>query len=524
MQPTSPAARYLTLRDYLRVIRRYQIAIVLIAAVGAAAGIYDAKRQQPVYQATSSVSFQDPAQDASLVGLGTSLIQTPGELAATNSETLTRPQVMLKVQRQLKTNRPYASLAGAVSSQVTAAGLLQISASSADPGFATSLANAVAKVLVAQNNTATRAGFASAAGDIRHQIAALQTGSKTSSGATTQLPVYADELARLETLAKFSQSSQIAQLAQTPTAPVSPNTTRSAIIGLLLGLLLGLVVAFLRDSMDRRLRTPNDIEDSFHYPIVGHVREEAMGKVVRPRRDGGDDNAVDVEAFRILRRNVEFLDFDSPPRTVVVTSAVPEEGKTTVASSLAFAIASTGKRTLLVDCDLRRPALASRLELDRSPGMSDYLAGEAGAEQILRPIVFSEAPNLNGDGAHLNGHKTDAATHTLVCIPAGSPTSHAAELLGSLRFKNFLQEVVEAYDIVVIDSSPLLPVADTLELVPLVEGVLVCAREVKTTRDEARAAKTALSRFPARPTGIVITGVKARRSEYEVYSYSYGDA
>jgi Mrp family chromosome partitioning ATPase len=539
MPSNTPVGRYVTLRDYLRVVRRYRIAIVLIAAIGAGAGVYDAKRLTPVYQGAATVSFQDPAQDASLVGLGTSLVQTPAQLATTNSETLTRPEVMLKVQHKLKTSRSYASLAGAVSGQVTAAGLLQVSATDTNPSFASALANAVANVLVAQSNASTRAGFKGAADDVKHQLNALKahtskTGGKAgnanaananaSNGNSTQLAIFSDELARLETLARFAQSAQVAQNAQTPTAPVSPSTVRNGIIGLLLGLLLGLLVAFVRDSMDRRLRTPYDIEESFHHPIVGHVRDQAMGKVVHPEMDGRGDNALDVEGFRILRRNLEFLNFDSPPRTIVVTSAVPEEGKTTVASSLAFAIASTGKRTLLVDCDLRRPALASRVGVEKSPGISDYLAGEATPEQILRPVVFSEPPNLNGDGAHANGGGSAAETHTLVCIPAGSPTSHAAELLGSRRFKEFLDEVTLAYDMIVIDSSPLLPVADTLEIVPLVEAVLVCAREVKTTREEARAARNALSRFPARPTGVVITGVKARRSEYEVYSYTYGDA
>ena len=299
---------------------------------------------------------------------------------------------------------------------------------------------------------------------------------------------------------------------------------RSGILGLVLGLLLAIVMAFFRDSLDRRLRTPHDIEESFHYPILGHVREQAMGRIVRPQDDGGDDNALDLEAFRILRRNLEFMNLDSPPRSIVVTSGVPEEGKTTVASSLAVAIASTGKRTLLVDCDLRRPTVAARFDVEKTPGISDFLAGEATPEEILRPIVFSDAPSVNGGASSSNGSNGDVENHTLVVIPAGSPTSHAAELLGSRRFKAFLEEVVQAYDAVVIDSTPLLPVADTLEILPYVDGVVICAREAKTTLEQARAAKTALSRFPERPTGVVITGVRARGSEYEIYSYSYSDA
>ncbi len=359
MQPTRPPARYVTLRDYLRVLRRYRVAIVLIAAVGAAAGILDAKRQTPVYQSTASVEFQDPAQALTLVGLSSSFDQLPAVLAAENAETFTRPQIMRRVRRELRTTMSVASLAGAVAGQVTSAGLLQITASSSTPSFSSELANTVANVLVVQDNRSTRSSFSSAVKDIQRQLAKTRSGRRSSITAA-QVPTYEDELARLQTLSKFAQSAQLAQVAQTPVSPSSPNTTRSALLGLVLGLLLAIVVAFFRDSMDRRLRGPQDIEDSLHFPILGYVRNQVMGKIVNAPTDAAEDRALDLEAFRIIRRNIEFLDFDSPPRSIVVTSAVPEEGKTTVAGSLAFAIASTGKRTLLVDCDLRRPRPGAR--------------------------------------------------------------------------------------------------------------------------------------------------------------------
>jgi Mrp family chromosome partitioning ATPase/capsular polysaccharide biosynthesis protein len=519
MEPISRPPRYVTLRDYLRVLRRYSIAIILVAAVGAGAGLADAKRHASVYQATATVTFQDPAQNLTLVGLGTGLIQTPYQLASQNSETLTRPQIMSRVRSNLRTRDSVRSLASSVSGTVTTAGLLQITASSSSPVFAARLATSVAAVVAGQANRTARSAFATAAGDVRHQIADLQRGAKAANISSTQLPVLEDELARLETLSNFAHSAQVAQNAQPPTSPSSPKVLRSAVIGLVLGLALGVLLAFLRDAMDRRLRTAHDIEASFQFPILGHVRKRALGKVVQKEAIGDDGYQADLEAFRILRRNIEFLNLDSPPRSVVVTSAVPEEGKTTVAASLAFAMASAGKRTLLIDADLRRPDLAARLQVERTPGLTDFLNGESPSTEIARSIQLAEPPSQNGQGPADEGTGSDA--FSLTFVPAGSATAHAAELLGSRRFKQFIEQAAAAYDVVVIDSSPLLPVADTLEMLPFVDAVVVCARQAKTRREEALAARTTLERFRNRPVGVVVTGIKPSRHEYEVYSYSY---
>lgn len=515
MEATSRPPRYLTLRDYVRVLRRYSIPIVLVAAIGAAAGLADAKRQTPVYEATATVSFQDPAADLPLVGLPGSLVQTPTELATTNAETLTRPQIISRVQRNLATREPVGSLAGAVVGGVSTAGLLQITASWSDPTFASRLANSVASVVVAEANRSARSGFGQAANDIRRQIRQLQSGHANANSAT-QLQVLDNTLARLVTLSNFAQSAQLAQGAQPPSSPSSPHTTRSAIIGLVIGLALAILLAFVRDATDRRLRTADDIESSFQFPIIGHVRKQAMGKVVQREALSSEDFRIDQEAFRILRRNIEFLNLDSPPRSIVVTSAVPDEGKTTVAASLAFAMATAGRRTLLIDCDLRRPDLASRLEVDRTPGLTDYLAGEKASTEITRRIQLAKPPSSNGKQPSESSEGI-----SLTVVPAGSPSPHAAELLGSRRFKQFLEQAVAAYDVVVIDSSPLLPVADTLEMLPSVDAVVLCTRESKTRREEAVAARTALARFPRRPVGLVVTDIRPSRHEYEVYSYSY---
>jgi capsular exopolysaccharide synthesis family protein len=293
----------------------------------------------------------------------------------------------------------------------------------------------------------------------------------------------------------------------------SPHKVRSTLIGGVLGLLLAIAAVFLRDTLDRRLRTGEDVETSFHIPVLARIRSKPLGKIAQIAALSNEDYLTDVEAFRILRRNLEMLSIDSPPRSIIVTSAAGEEGKTTVAGSLAFAMASAGKRTLLVDCDLRQPTLASRLGVKQSPGMSEFLMGVATPEEIINPIAFDRVASLDGGGSI-----------PLVVIPAGTPNPHSAELLSSRAFREFLQQVLEAYDVVVFDSSPLLPVADTLEMLPHVDAVIVCARESKTTRGEAQAVKSALERFPGVLAGIVITGVKPRHSEYAVYKHGVAGA
>jgi Mrp family chromosome partitioning ATPase len=521
MEPVAHPLRYLTLRDYLRVLRRYRIAIALIAVIGAAAGYLDAKRQTPVYEATAFVGFQDPTQDLQLVGLGGNSFESPAQLAAESSETLTRRDIMEQVKRMLGTPLPIGSLAAALSSLVsTQSGLLDITAQSSNPAFAPALANAVAQVVTNQDNQRTQARFAAVASSTRRQIA-RNGSSSTARLLPNELIFYQDELARLDTLSKFASSAQIERRAEQPGAPVSPTTVRSTLIGLVLGLLLAIALAFFRDSMDRRLRNPRDVESYFRLPVIGHVRDPVMGRIAYTANGRGKDYQADREAFRIIRRNLESLDRDSPPRSVVVTSTVPEEGKTTVAGSLAFAMAAAGRRTLLIDCDLRRPALSARLGVEQVPGISDFLAGEATPQEILRTVEFGEPSSTNGKALTANGDSASVTLHKLVFIPSGSPTSRAAELLGSTRFEAFLEQVTAVYDAVILDSSPLLPVADTLEIIPHVEGVIVCARDLQTTRDQALAAKAALSRFPERPTAVVVTGIKPHREDYEMYTYAY---
>jgi Mrp family chromosome partitioning ATPase len=249
-----------------------------------------------------------------------------------------------------------------------------------------------------------------------------------------------------------------------------------------------------------------------------------MGKSLRSGNGYSPDLQAELEGFRIIRQNLQFLSSgDSPRRRTLVTSPLPAEGKSTVAASLAIASAASGRSTLLVEADLRRPALAKRLGINSAPGLTDYLVGQAEPREILQvcaPLAGTAAAT-GGNGAG-DTMPPPTPAKPLVCITAGTLSPQPAELLGSERLRAFLDQVSEAYESVVIDTSPLLPVADTLELLPHVDNVLLCVRSGQTTRDQARAARSVLEHFPDRPTGLVITGLRKRdEPEYSYYSYGY---
>lgn len=507
------APRYATLRDYFRVVRKHRTLIIAVTLVCGVVALGLAARQDPTYAAVASVSFSDPYQDLNIVsGEPIPPRQTPPERAAAAAATITSRAQLTAVRNRLGTTLSEDVLQANLSvfvEEVT--NFVVVRATWTEPAFAARLANTVARQAVDDTAQRQRARFQVLIGSLRKRLQGLDPDdpADTFTRSTVQ-----ERIARLQSLSAFSRPAEVARSAAVPQAPVSPRPVRNTLLGLLLGLALGLLAAFGRDSLDRRLRGSREIQEHLGLPLLGVVSHEAMGGVMV--NGNGHLSDQELESFRILRTNLDFLDVDRPLRLVVVTSALPEEGKSTVAASLACAQAAAGKTTLLVECDLRRPSLSQRLGLERSPGLAEYLAGTANPQDIIQTIdhPFLSSPNGQDESA-LEGRK-------LVCITAGAATPRPAEMLGSERFRTFLAQIREAYEIVVLDSCPLLSVVDTLELVPHTDGVLICVRAGHTTRDQARAAKAALDHFPERPTGIVVTDLRPGEDEdYGFYSYSY---
>lgn len=508
--------RYTSLGDYLRVIRRRRLTIALATFVMTAGALAYSLAQTPTYQASAQLSFPDRLENIDfLAGVGSSRVEPPQVRAAANAELINRPEVTRRVVRELDTDVPPGALRSAVSTTIgVQTQLVSVIARWPDPEFAADLANAYARAAQRVRTQEEREALNRTERTIRDE---LRNARDADPPAPFRVSLLEGQLTQVRTLAGATEPAQLVSHAQVPAAPVSPNTTRNGILGGALGLLLGLGLAFGREALDRRLYSAHDVHRELGMPVLGRVSKSALGYPGLVRNGGLRMTEADFEAFRVLRMNLAALPTEGRLRSILVTSALPEEGKTTVSLSLASAAAASGQRVLLAECDLRRPSFAKRLGLEQRPGLADYLQGTAEPQEVLQVAELVEPLRING-GRKPAGDGASAGT--LVCITAGSESSQPAELLLGSRFDSFLEKVTRAYDLVILDSSPLLSVVDPLELISRVDAVIVCVRVHSTTRDQARAARAALGHLPERPSGAVVTGI--RRDDHDAYEYYYG--
>jgi capsular exopolysaccharide synthesis family protein len=514
---TAQESRYSSLRDYIALLRRQVVivAAVTLAFTGAAFGLSAA--QDPTYESQAAIQFNDIAQEAGIttaIDLPSASV-SPFVRAASEAEKVRSIATARRVQRRLDTEISAEALRSAISSDVgVQTSFVQITARWGEPEFAASLARTFSEVSTGdQNRQLSRA--------LRTSIANLKDvaeGDLSDKAGNFNLDVFnaRNQLGELTSLKNLVDegvvaSAEIVRGAEVPTRAASPRTIRNTILGLLVGLSLGLLAAFVRDTLDRRIRSMSDAHEHFGLPILGHVGKAAMGRTgaILGLNGNAPLGPAELESFRILRSNLAALDSERPPRLVLVTSGLPQEGKSTVAASLAAASTAAGQRTMLVDADLRRPVLADRLGLAEGPGLADYLAGDAAPNSILRTVSLDPPQEQNGS----------RTGHSLVCIGAGEARGEPTELLASSRARDFLQKVSRAYDLVVIDSSPLLATADPHELMAHVDAVLLCVRLTSSTTDEARAVREAVALLPERPSGLVVTGVGSSVADYGYYGY-----
>ncbi len=388
-------SREFTLSGYLDVIRRQRLLILIVALVCAGVALALSLVQTKSYEATASLVVNDPNHDLALLGGSFVSTQTPLQLASATAPQVTRPAVVAKVKRQLHSPLSLDSLRGTVQTAIDPNSyVINVTATDRSAKQAAALANAFATADRQLTTQETRAQFAAQAAAVQRQLRHIP---KSQLG--TQLQTV-ETLARLKNLSTVSTPLQINSTAGAPGSPSSPKPVRNAIAALIFGLLLGLAIATARDVLDRRLRHSRDVTQVLDHPVVGLIRSDALGHAGAagmPARNGrGPLAAPDEESFRILQQNVRYLAAAGDARTLLVTSAMAEEGKSTVAACLAVANAEAGRRTLLVECDLRRPVLAKRFGIKASPGLTDYLTGNAEPHEILQPVA--------GNGARMNGH------------------------------------------------------------------------------------------------------------------------
>jgi capsular exopolysaccharide synthesis family protein len=310
---------------------------------------------------------------------------------------------------------------------------------------------------------------------------------------------------------------RVVDFATEPKLSIRPRWAVNTGIGLMAGLLLGIALAWLREQLDSSLKTPSDLEQDLGIAFLGllpEVSDDEPRSGKRRRRKSSDRPAVTgamelvvhrhplsgiAEAARSIRTNIMFMNPDRPYHTMLVTSAAPAEGKTTVACSIAIALAQSGQRVCLVDCDLRRPRIHRIFNRAGDAGVTNVLVGETTIEEVAKP---TEVDNL-------------------WAIPAGPTPPNPADVLQSERFRKFLGELGERFDRVILDSPPLVAVTDSAIISRLVDGTVFVVRAFKTSKHLSAQGLRTLQDVGAPVVGAVLNAVNLNRQEYSYYYHYY---
>ena len=295
----------------------------------------------------------------------------------------------------------------------------------------------------------------------------------------------------------------VEQRATIPMKPVVPKPLRNIALAIALGALLGVGIAVVRDQLDNTVKNRQTLEESAGVAVVGVV---PLDKDLRNSAISfGTGHSGTSEAFRKIRTNLQFLSVDEPPRLIVITSALPGEGKSTIAINIALALAEAEHTVVLVDGDLRRPKLAKYLGALGTVGFSTVLSGAAPLNEVLQKTKFQG----------------------LAVLASGPIPPNPSELLGSLAAKKMLTDLRRRFDYVIVDSAPLLAVTDSAILAANADGVIIVARSGSTKREQLAHAVGALHDVGASLLGAVLNMTPMRGTgpdSYSYYHHEYGEA
>ncbi|TLM84551.1 polysaccharide biosynthesis tyrosine autokinase [Pseudarthrobacter sp. NamE2] len=295
-------------------------------------------------------------------------------------------------------------------------------------------------------------------------------------------------------------SLSIIKPATAPTSPSAPNTRLNLLLGLLAGTALGIGGAILRSKLDNRIRGEADLRRVTDAPLLGGIAfdQDASRK---PLLTQAAPQSPRAESFRQLRTNLQFANVARQAKTVLVTSSLPGEGKSTTATNLAIAVAQAGQSVCLIDADLRRPMVSEYLGLDRTAGLTTTLVGSADVNEVLQPW----------------------GNDNLFVLASGRIPPNPSELLGSGAMRQLIASLEQSFDMLIIDAPPLLPVTDAAVLSQYVGGIVVVAGSQKLRVQDLQKAMTMLDMVDAPVLGIVLNQIPVKGPDAYAYGYySYG--
>jgi tyrosine-protein kinase len=531
------------LRHYASVIRRRKWiilpALVLLPCLTVAYSLH----QQRLFQANAKVLLTTQSLSNTLTGTQNTgvLVQAP-YLAQTQAQVAEVTTVARRTLKALHLDRSVDYFRG--HSSVSAnpnAEILTFSVVDHDAHLAAREATEFAMQYILYARKLATASLEQARKGVDKRLAQLVKEKKTVGTLYLDLSNRDQQLSTMEAL-QGAPASLIQAAGKT--VQIQPKTARNAFLGVLLGIVVGLAIAFLREALDTRVRTAQEISERLDLPLLARLPDP--GK--RLRRDEqlamlADSRGTAAEAYRMLRTNLEFVRLDRDVRTIMITSAVTQEGKSTTAANLALALARAGQQVALVDLDLRRPFIHHFFDLGE-PGLTHVAIGQATLDEALQVVPVREigavgavdalrnghAPTAeNGNGASAtNGHHADPwhvlpSSHagSLHVLTSGPLPPNVGEFVASEALGAIMRELRKRFDTVIVDSPPTLQVGDAMAMSSTIDAVVVVARMNVVRRAMLRELRRQLDTWPSATLGFVVADAQEEDDAYG-YGYAYG--
>jgi len=521
MVATSDSSTFLRRLAHLLRVRAWIIALAVVLVTGAAVGFsllqdarYRAESQLLVNRTnlgdvlTGTQASKSPESDFSRV------VQTQADLARV-------PRVARRTLdgAGLRDRSTNAFLAQSSAATDPSTDVLTLRVIDEDRQRATRLAGHYAREFVRYKRDQTANRVRAVRTDLERELAEPATRSD-------QARQVRGQLRRIRNLAALGDSS--VEVVQTPSTAeqTQPKPVRNALLGLLLGLAFGVGTACVRHALDTRLRRSGDVEQRLGLPLLGRLLAPPK-ELARADRLATllDPTGPDAESFRVLRTNLAFADIEGKARSIIVSSAVQSEGKSTTVANLALAMARGGKRVILCDCDFRRPQIERFFDLPREPGATGIVLGHATVEQALVEFDVGAASAAGVPGFHgpsSNGPSAAGGGGRLQVLPTGAIPPNVGEFVTSNALRDLLTRLSARCDVLLVDAPPLLQAGDAMALTPHIDAILLVARLGLVRGQMIDEVKRLLDAAPISPLGVVITDASVERGRGYGYGYYYG--
>jgi tyrosine-protein kinase len=514
-----------TLAEYQAILRRRKWIIIALPVIAAAVAYALSAMQSPLYKAEATVRVDTTNPLLPVLGITSQPFGDPTRFVALQANVARDRPLARQVAEQ--SGIPGMTADSFLSSSSAASqadvDILNLSATYASAAGATRLANTYATQLKDYNTKRQTAKIEATIAAIEKRLKPYRASGNTTNQTYLTLSQYEGQLQVLGASLADITSVQLPEGA----SKVRPRPKRNALLGGLLGLVLGVGLAFLAEALDKRVRTEKEIEETLGVPLLGRIPRPA-----RALRNANrlvmlaEPTSVHAQTFRRLRTSLEFVNFEQGARKILVTSALPREGKSTTVANLAVALARAGRRIVIADLDLRRPFLNTFFETGSDHGFTDVVVNRVKLERAIRSIALPGSSRL-GAARSVNGSSPPVAgsagngradvESVLHVLPAGSIPPAADEFLESEGVSTVLEDLSGQFDVVLLDAPPLLAVGDVIALSAKVDAIVVVTRlGIHRRQLEELARQLHTCRAPI--LGFVLTGA----SHGDSYSYGYG--